>query len=258
MTGDDPRIGCAGWRVPKQHAVAFPASGSHLARYAGRFDAVEIDTSFRRQHRHATYKRWAATVPTGFAFAVKAPAAVTHAGQLGEPGEALDDFLDRVGGLGDKLGPLLFQFPPRRAFEADAARAFFAGLRTRFDGWAVCEPRHASWFAAAADRLLAGFHIARVAADPAPAAGANEPGGWPGLVYVRLHGMPRVYYSAYGPERLAGLAERLARARGKRRPVWCIFDNTAAGEATTDALALQRHVRGISPAPAAPPRWSRG
>jgi uncharacterized protein YecE (DUF72 family) len=61
------RIGTAGWSIPKRHADVFPAAGSHLERYAARLAAVEINSSFYRPHRPATYARWAAAVPDGFA-----------------------------------------------------------------------------------------------------------------------------------------------------------------------------------------------
>ena len=59
----DMRIGTAGWSIPKQYAAAFAATGSHLERYAQRFNAVEINTSFYRPHRKTTYERWAARFP---------------------------------------------------------------------------------------------------------------------------------------------------------------------------------------------------
>lgn len=117
-----------------------------------------------------------------------------------------------------------------------------AGLRRRFAGAVVCEPRHPSWFAAEAERLLVDVAVARVAADPAPArvdAGqAAAPGGWPGLVYLRLHGSPKIYHSAYSPPRLDALADTLTELGARGTPAWCIFDDTAAGAASIDALAL--------------------
>ncbi|KPV48212.1 hypothetical protein SE17_39290, partial [Kouleothrix aurantiaca] len=110
-------------------------------------------------------------------------------------------------------------------------------LRARFDGDVACEPRHASWFTPGAKQLLTEARVARVAADPAPVPGAGEPGGWPGLVYYRWHGSPEMYVSAYPPAALDTLATRI-RADRKAAPVWCVFDNTAAGAATADALAL--------------------
>jgi uncharacterized protein YecE (DUF72 family) len=233
------RIGCAGWTIPKQHASLFPPSGSHLERYAQRFPAVEINSSFHRPHRRTTYEHWAAMVPDGFIFAVKAPREITHARRLEEIDLPLDAFLAQVTALADKLGPLLFQLPPSLQFDPARAGAFFAELRARFAGIVVCEPRHPDWFTAAANDLLTQYRISRVAADPPVVPTTAEPGGWNGLVYFRLHGSPRVYYSEYGRDQLDGLAQQLARAANDDRPCWCIFDNTAAGAATINALALQ-------------------
>ena len=115
-------------------------------------------------------------------------------------------------------------------------------LRDRFDGDVALEPRHASWFEPAADRLVTGYRIARVAADPAVVPAAAEPGGWDGLVYYRLHGSPKVYYSAYADEYLEALAKTLTRS-ARTAEVWCIFDNTAEGAATANALMCLPGVR---------------
>jgi uncharacterized protein YecE (DUF72 family) len=229
-----PRVGTAGWSIPKQHAAAFPALGSHLERYAQRFNAVEINSSFYRPHRRATYERWADAVPENLAFAVKAPRAITHEARLAGAGAALDPFLGEVTGLGGKLGPLLFQLPPSLAFDARITRAFLRLLRAQHDGLVVWEPRHANWFTPRADDLLAEYRIARVAADPAVVPAAAEPGGWDGLQYFRLHGTPRVYYSDYGAEDIVRQAARMTAQS------WCIFDNTALGAATGNALALTK------------------
>ncbi len=232
------RIGCAGWTIPRQHAALFPGPGSHLERYARRFAAVEINSSFYRPHQRPTYARWAAAVPEGFAFAVKAPREITHRLRLEAVEAALETFLAQVAGLGHKLGPLLFQLPPGLRFDEARAGAFLAALRARFAGAVVCEPRHPSWFAADADALLAHYHIGRVAADPAIVAAAADPGGWEDLCYFRLHGSPRLYYSQYGAARIAELADRLMAIGRPDAPLWCIFNNTAAGAAIADALAL--------------------
>ena len=100
----------------------------------------------------------------------------------------------------------------------------------------ACEPRHASWLSPEADALLDGFRIARAAADPAKLPAAAEPGGWAGLSYFRLHGSPRMYFSAYGPDAVRRLARRLRSVRSD--DAWCIFDNTASGAAAADALEL--------------------
>ncbi|HUR55701.1 MAG TPA: DUF72 domain-containing protein, partial [Gemmataceae bacterium] len=181
------RVGCAGWALPKEHAARFPPTGSHLARYAARFPMVEINSSFYRPHRPTTYARWAASVPADFRFAVKVPRTITHQRRLADPGDLLDSFLAEATQLGEKLGPLLVQLPPSLAFAAGVAGQFFEALRSRFDGDVVFEPRHPSWFEPAAERLVTGSRVARVAADPAVVPAAGEPGGWDGLVYYRLH-----------------------------------------------------------------------
>lgn len=233
------RIGCAGWNIPKQHMAMFSAAGSHLHRYAWRFNAVEINSSFYRPHRRATYERWAATAPDDFAFAVKLPKQITHELRLAAVEAALDIFLDQASGLGAKLGPLLVQLPPSLTFDSAVARSFFAALRSRHGGDVVCEPRHATWFTAAADALLASFQIARAAADPPVGTAPFDPGGWQGLHYYRLHGAPRIYYSEYDAAFLQRLAQTLSERSGA---CWCIFDNTARGAATTNAALLQQLV----------------
>jgi uncharacterized protein YecE (DUF72 family) len=240
INNDTPhtRIGCAGWTVPKQHGTSFASEGSHLARYAQRFNAVEINSSFYRPHRRSTYERWAASVPDGFAFAAKLPKHITHELRLVATEPALDIFLGQVTGLGPKLGPLLVQLPPSLTFTAAVARTFFAALRLRFAGSIVCEPRHATWFTAPADAALTGFRVARAAADPPIGTVGLAPGGWQGLHYFRLHGSPRIYYSAYEPAYLRGLAKQFA-GQNIEAPCWCIFDNTALGAATANALTLQ-------------------
>ena len=96
--------------------------------------------------------------------------------------------------------------------------------------------------------LLLDHKVARVAADPAVVPRAAEPGGWGGLKYYRLHGSPKVYYSAYLTDDLDALAGRLAEV-ATSAPTWCIFDNTAVGAATADALALLGRLRGADGLP---------
>jgi uncharacterized protein YecE (DUF72 family) len=141
-------------------------------------------------------------------------------------------------GLGEKLGCLLVQLPPSLQFKSTIAERFFRSLADRLSVPAVCEPRHRSWFTHEADSLLLDLHVARVAADPAPGQGAGGPGGWRGLSYYRLHGSPRIYYSAYSKEFISATAQRIQADQATHREVWCIFDNTADGAATANALEL--------------------
>ena len=237
--------------MPRQHLFLFShfAEGSkpsHLQRYATRLRCVEINSSFHRPHRRATWERWAATTPDDFRFAVKAPKTVTHIAKLEEAGSALQEFFESVRGLGEKLGPVLVQLPPKLEFDEGVAQEFFSTLRELHQGSVALEPRHASWFSGSADRLLRGFEIARVAADPPKGSElAANPGGWPGLRYWRLHGAPRTYYSEYEEARLKGFAEQLRSEEclSTERETWVIFDNTALGHATANAAWLDSALR---------------
>lgn len=241
-------VGTAAWSIPREHASSFgdASRGSVLQRYAQVLGACEINSTFYRRHRPSTLARWRDSVPPTFRFAVKMPRSITHEARLVGARHALDDFLGDVRELGHTLGPVLVQLPPSLAFDHDTVHAFFRDLRGRHEGPLVCEPRHRSWLGEAATDVLLEHGIARVAADPARPAGVDVPGGDTSLVYLRLHGSPKVYWSAYGESRLTAIHDWL-QLHGSGRPTWCIFDNTASGAATGDALWL--HAR-LHPRPA--------
>ena len=235
----DYRVGCAGWAIPKPHKSEFPDDGSHLERYATRFSAVEINSSFYKPHRPATYSRWAASVPNDFRFSAKIPKTITHKQRLIETDTLLEAFLAEVTCLGSKLGCLLVQLPPSLAYDATTAERFIESFRARYEGPLVVEPRHPSWFTPEVTSRLSAHRVGQVAADPAVVLDAAEPAGWPEITYVRLHGSPQVYYSTYDEAYLDGLAARMRLYATRAREVWCIFDNTALFAATPNALSLR-------------------
>jgi uncharacterized protein YecE (DUF72 family) len=189
------RIGTAGWSIPRQFANDYPDPGTHLERYAHAFSCAEINSSFYRSHKISTWEKWAQSVPEDFCFSVKAPKAITHEAALACCPDHLKTFLKEVNTLAQKLGVILFQLPPKFAFSFEIAEAFFLMLRDQYLGPTAFEPRHPTWFSAEANHLLQKFHIARVATDPASIAEAAKPAGSNQLVYHRLHGSPRMYYS---------------------------------------------------------------
>ena len=231
-------IGTAGWSIPRALADRFAVEGTHLQRYARVFGCAEINSSFHRPHAAVTYARWSASTPPGFRFAVKLPRTITHDLKLRGTRVPLERFLEQTGGLGRRRGPLLVQLPPSHAFDARVAARFFELFRARHAGTIVCEPRHASWLSPAADALLVRYQVARVAANPAPAPGADQPGGWQGTAYFRLHGAPRMYWSRYDSEFLATLGTVLRRIPASI-DAWCVFDNTASGAALENAWDLR-------------------
>lgn len=240
------RIGTAAWSIPRAVTQAFPGDGSHLQRYARVLNSAEINTSFYRPHKPDTYARWADETPNGFQFSVKLPRAITHDAALRGTKEALVKFLDEAHALRDRLAVLLIQLPPSLGFEARTASTFFRLLARLTDTPAVCEPRHATWFTPEADRLMHAARVGRVAADPARNPDAALPGGWLGtdgdgtgaVLYRRWHGSPRTYWSAYDPDWLQSRADELLRW-SEQAAQWCVFDNTASGAATENALDFQ-------------------
>lgn len=236
-------VGCAGWSIPAAHAIAFPPRSSQLARYAEVFNSVEINSSFYRTHLPATYRRWAVSVPGSFRFAVKMPRTISHQSRLRDCVSLLENFLGEVDCLDSKLGYLLLQLPPSLAWDPSIGLPFFDLLRRLHRGPVACEPRHATWFQPVVDRALRERGIARVAADPARVPRAAVPGGDRSMQYLRLHGTPRIYYDSYPDAVLQRISRRLQRPSPHTTQRWCIFDNTALGQAVANALSVLQHLR---------------
>jgi uncharacterized protein YecE (DUF72 family) len=230
-------IGCAGWSLASSVQHNFPAQGTHLERYSRVLSAVEINSSFYRPHRAASYARWRDSVPDTFRFSVKVPRSITHQSRLQNARSELLQFLDAASNLKHKLGCLLVQLPPSLRFVPSIARGFFSELRSVVEADIVCEPRHLTWAAPEAEEILDQFRIARVAADP-PAVPMPASASYMKTVYVRLHGAPVIYHSVYSDEQLNRLAMELANHIKSGRRVWCILDNTASGAAIPNALSL--------------------
>lgn len=142
---------------------------------------------------------------------------------------------DRLPGNGSHL--------ERYAQVSASTQTFFNTLCKRINVPLVCEPRHPSWGSPKAEAVLAHYAVARVAADPPPWQGADEPGGARELAYFRWHGRPRMYYSDYPPETLLALQEQVARASDRASDIWIIFDNTVLGCALGNAMSLSELIR---------------
>lgn len=225
-------IGTAGWSVP----VGEGKQGTHLHRYSQTLSCVEINSSFYRSHRPATWTKWSQETPSYFRFSIKAPKTITHEEKLRNTGHLLETFFGQIEPMGEKTGPILFQLPPSLPFELAIAEDFFSSLRRFYKGQVVLEPRHSTWFTASVNIFLQKLAITRVAADPPKGdPEVAEPGGDTGLIYYRLHGVPNTYYSNYDDDFLIALSFRIK----AQDNVWVIFDNTALSYAYSNALRLQ-------------------
>jgi uncharacterized protein YecE (DUF72 family) len=235
--GGSIRVGCAGWALSASVAGSFPSDGTHLERYARAFSCVEINSSFYRSHQAKTYVRWKNSVPDAFRFSVKMPRTITHESRLETCESLVRSFLQETAGLEEKLGCVLVQLPPSLALDINIATDFFEMLRRNTSVPVACEPRHASWFTPKGAAVLGNAGVSCVWADPPPIAGVEPPIDR-GMLYLRLHGSPQVYYSAYDDAFIERVAGKMRETRDQGRAAWCIFDNTARGEAIPNALAL--------------------
>ncbi len=223
-------IGTAGWSIPKELQERFPKEGSHLERYSRIFSITEINRTFYSLPQPKTLRRWCEMTPKDFRFSVKAHKSITHIGKLQDQ-KALRAFFEGIKELEAKLLVILFQLPPSLQFDPNLVRDFLMHVRGVYEGYVAMEPRHASW--RESEELLREFRVSRVAADPPRFETDALPGGYEKFVYYRLHGSPKIYYSAYDEDFLRNLAKRV---KGKEGVV--IFDNTASGAGIKNALTL--------------------
>jgi uncharacterized protein YecE (DUF72 family) len=243
-------VGTAGWSL--SHAIAPRASPnqSGLQRYADYFNAVELNATFYRLPRPQTIERWRDATPAGFRFTVKLPRSITHEARLSGVDGEVAEFCELIARFEHKLGAVLVQLPASFEFDGRLCSDFFTRLGEATRAPLVVEPRHPTWFEDAATRLLLEHGVARAAADPACCPAAATPLPAARVVYFRWHGSPRMYFSAYLPEALAGLSASVLAARqsgGVRRDVYCFLDNTALGAAAVNALSLKALLFKVSP-----------
>lgn len=281
------RVGISGWRYAPWRGVFYPEGlrqAEELSFAARQFDSIELNGSFYSLQTPASYSTWRDTTPPDFVFAVKGSRYITHMKRLREVETACANFwASGVLCLEEKLGPILWQFPPSLAFD-QRFEAFFASLphsttdarrlarrhdaRVRSPGLGsdvdrplrhAVEVRHASFVEPGFVELLRRHSLALVIADTA--------GKFPyfedvtsDFVYVRLHGATKLYESGYTPEAIRHWARRAAAfSRGRvpedailassnaaprlPRDVYVYFDNDIKVHAPFDARALAASVR---------------
>lgn len=240
------RVGLSGWTYSEWRGQFYPQglpAAERLAYASARFPVLEVNASFYRTLRASTYAGWLAKAQPGTTFAVKGPKYVTHIRRLHEVDESVEIFLrSGVLGLGSALGPILWQLPPSLAFEPDLVGGFLTRLPDERDGVRLryaLEPRHASWADPRAAELMRAHDIALVTSDLA--------GRYPmfadvtsRLVYIRLHGHERLYWSSYSDEQLRHWSSRCQELAESGHDVMVLFDNSAGGHAPLDAERLQQ------------------
>jgi uncharacterized protein YecE (DUF72 family) len=235
------RIGCSGWNYRHWrgpfYAEKLPQK-RWFDHYAATFGTVELNTSFYRLPTAETFCKWRDQAPPGFRYAVKAPRFITHMKKLRDCAEPVAEFIAQARNLGETLGPLLYQLPPRLAFDRARQQAFLELLPP--DLHHVLEFRERSWVTAEVLALLAeraiGFCVHDMAGSTTPF-WASGP-----LAYLRFHGGEGKYWGRYPEERLLAAADWMVAQAKAGREVWAYFNNDIHAHAIDDALTLRAMV----------------
>jgi uncharacterized protein YecE (DUF72 family) len=259
-------IGIGGWTFAPWRGVFYPDGLPHaqeLGYAATHLTSIEINGTFYRTQTPATYRKWASEVPDGFVFSVKAHRVVTHRRALKDAGESIDHFLNSgVMELGDHLGPLLWQFPPFKKFDAADFGSFLELLPKEFHGRRlrhVVEVRHASFCVPEFVRLLRQFETPVVFSEhdtyPAIADVAGD------FLYLRLQKGDDAIATAYPENAIADWAARIkawlagnapadlphvetAPSKIKPRDIFVYFIHEGKVRAPAAAMALIEKMKG--------------
>jgi uncharacterized protein YecE (DUF72 family) len=264
----DLRIGISGWTYKPWRGVFYPANHPQKREleYASRaFNTIEINGTFYSLQRPSSFQKWYSETPDDFVFSVKGARFITHMKKLRDVKIPLANFFaSGVLCLREKLGPILWQFPPNFGWNERRFREFFEMLprhteqaaelakqhneKLKGRAWTktdACRPlryaveiRHPSFLVPEFYASLHKHQIAFVLADTA--------GKWPyaeeltaNFVYCRLHGDEQLYVSGYGDPALKSWAQRIRRWR-RGRDIFVYFDNDAKVHAPFDAQQLAR------------------
>jgi uncharacterized protein YecE (DUF72 family) len=241
-TDDKCRIGASGWTYKEWSSTFYPPklpTNRWLEYYAEHFDTVEINGSFYRLPSAETFAAWKERAPENFIFAVKASRFLTHVKKLKDPEEPIERLTSRCRKLGDRLGPILYQLPPRWKLDIDRLRAFVEMLPR--DLTHVLEFREQSWFAGPVRELMEehkiGFCVHDMPDLDCPDWVTAPP------VYIRFHGPTKTKYTgSYPDELLARWAQRIRGYRSSGYPVFAYFNNDIGGHAIENARTLIRLV----------------
>lgn len=237
------RVGIGGWVYPPWRGAFYPSGlrqAEELAYASRHVGAIEINGTFYRTQRPASFKKWHDETPDDFMFSLKGPRFLTHRGELATAAPYMERFFGSgFLELGDKLGPILWQFAPTTQFDAAAFAAFLALLPEELDGRAirhVVEVRHPSFRTAAFIDLLRERRIALALVDDAKYPAFDELTA--DFVYLRLRRCTEGEPTGYMPEALDRWAEGLRRWSAEGRDCFLYFINGAKIRAPAAAQAL--------------------
>src|SRR5215213_8072967 len=237
-------IGTSGWHY--KHwlgGVFYPPGVTGAAMfqfYARHFDTVEINNSFYRLPTATTFDNWRESSPPNFLFAVKASRFITHMKKLKEPENSSANFFLVAERLEEKLGPILFQLPPRWKLNSERLASFIEALPPGHKY--VFEFRDESWLVPEVYGLLRKYNAAFCIHDFAEMKIPDEITA--DFAYIRFHGPTSAkYWGSYSTSELQTWADRINGWRGDLGAVYVYFNNDPEGAAVRNAMTLKSLVR---------------
>lgn len=232
------RIGTSGWHYGHWLGPFYPAdlpTAQMLPYYLRYFDTVEINNSFYRLPELTTFENWREATPANFCFAVKASRYLTHMKKLKDPQSGLENLMPRVEGLGEKLGPILFQLPPHWHVNVERLQAFLTALPPTYRY--SFELRDATWHRPEVYEVLRQHNAAFCIYDLAGFQSALEITA--DFAYIRLHGPGGAYQGSYSEEALQEWARLIKQWSATLKAIYVYFDNDQAAYAVYNALRLK-------------------
>jgi uncharacterized protein YecE (DUF72 family) len=239
------RIGIGGWTYPPWRGVFYPdklPQAKELEYASRQFGAIEINATFYGRQKPKSWETWEKTVPDGFQFAIKGSRFCVMRSRLSEGAEGIGNFFAQgFTALGPKLGPILWQFAPRRKFDREDIAGFVDLLPEKLDGIALrhaIEPRHESFRDDKFFELCRMRNIAVVLedSDDYPTIEADTAD----FAYARLQRMREEVPTGYDEAALDGFAARAHRRQQDGRETYIFMINGAKVRAPAAALALQK------------------
>jgi len=238
-------IGCSGYHYKEWKGIFYPEEipqRKWFEYYSSKFDTLELNVTFYRFPQLKFLQNWHAVSPNGFGFAVKVPRLITHYKQLNDCERLLDDFYSTVeSGLKEKLGSVLFQFPPQFQYTDERMTRLVTALRKGFVN--AVEFRHESWWSRKIFTQLKKEKIIFCGIShpnlPEQAVVTNK------TVYYRFHGTPKRYYSSYNQSFLQEVADRI-KMNAAASNVFIYFNNTATIAAIENATWLKEYCKTVN------------
>ncbi len=230
-------VGCSGFSYDHWKAVFYPdglPKRKWLQYYTEKFSTVELNVTFYRLPKQATFEKWRRETPDDFLFAVKGSRYITHLKRLSEPIEPLKKLFDTVSPLAEKLSVVLWQLPPNFKKNTERLKEFLKALRI-YEFRHAFEFRNDSWIADEVFDLLKEENCALCMADWPPF--VDELPLTADFTYIRRHGHG-TYGADYSRQELSHDAQRIRDYMKKGRDVYIYFNNDISGFAPKNALEL--------------------